>query len=98
MTDEQFTKLMTDLVAKIRADTPVDTRNLRRNATSGRPIGGGAFVISVSVRIAPYFPAVNYQEWYENGNPNPNYHYFEDSLERHLEEIAQRIGGIIEYE
>jgi hypothetical protein len=50
------------------------------------------------VRIAPYFPAVNYRQRYENGQPNPNYHYFEDSLERHLEEIAQQIGGVIEYE
>jgi hypothetical protein len=50
------------------------------------------------VRIAPYFPAVNYRERYENGQPNPNYHYFEDSLERNLEEIAQQIGGVIEYE
>lgn len=98
MTDEQFTSIMTSLVAKIRDDTPVDTGNLRGNATSGRPIGGGAFVISVSARIAPYFPAVNYRERYENGNPNPNYHYFENSLERHLETIAQQIGGVIEYE
>jgi hypothetical protein len=50
------------------------------------------------VRIAPYFKYVNYAERLPNGNPNPNYHYFEDSLERHLEEIAQQIGGVIEYE
>lgn len=98
MTDAEFNTIMTSLVAKIRDDTPIDTGNLRLTATSGRPIGGGAFVISVSARIAPYFPAVNYRERYENGQPNPNYHYFEDSLERHLEEIAQQIGGVIEYE
>ncbi len=98
MTDEQFTALMTDLVAKIRDDTPVDTGNLRGNATSGRPIGGGAFVISVTARIAPYFKYVNYMERFPSGKPNPNYHYFEDSLERHLETIAQQIGGVIEYE
>lgn len=98
MTDAEFNAIMTSLRAKIRGDTPIDTGNLRRTATSGRPIGGGAFVISVSVRIAPYFPAVNYRERYENGQPNKNYHYFEDSLERHLEEIAQQIGGVIEYE
>jgi hypothetical protein len=98
MTDSEFNTIMTALVAKIRDDTPVDTGNLRGNATSGRPIGGGAFVISVSVRIAPYFKYVNYAERFPNGNPNPNYHYFEDSLERHLEEIAQQIGGVIEYE
>lgn len=98
MTDVEFTKLMTSLVSDIRDDTPVDTGNLRGNATSGRPIGGGAFVISVSIRIAPYFPAVNYRERFPNGKPNRNYHYFEDSLERHLENIAQQIGGVIEYE
>jgi hypothetical protein len=98
MTDAEFNTIMTALVAKIRKDTPYDTHNLERYATSDRPIGGGAFVISVSTRIAPYFPAVNYRQRYENGQPNPNYHYFEDSLERHLEEIAQQIGGVIEYE
>jgi hypothetical protein len=98
MTDAEFNSIMTSLVARIRDDTPIDTGNLRLTATSGRPIGGGAFVISVSERIAPYFPAVNYRERYENGQPNPNYHYFENSLERHLETIAQQIGGVIEYE
>jgi hypothetical protein len=98
MTDAEFNTIMTSLAARIRDDTPVDTGNLRGNATSGRPIGGGAFVISVSVRIAPYFKYVNYAERFPNGNPNPNYHYLEDSLERHLEEIAQQIGGVIEYE
>lgn len=98
MTDAEFNAIMTALVAKIRKDTPYDTHNLERHATSGRPIGGGAFVISVSARIAPYFKYVNYAERLPNGNPNRNYHYFEDSLERHLEEIAQQIGGVIEYE
>lgn len=98
MPDSEFNTIMTALVAKIRKDTPYDTHNLERHATSGRPIGGGAFVISVSARIAPYFKYVNYAERFPNGNPNPNYHYFEDSLERHLEEIAQQIGGVIEYE
>jgi hypothetical protein len=98
MTDSEFSTLMSALVAKIRDDTPIDTGNLRGNATSGRPIGGGAFVISLSARIAPYFKYVNYAERLPNGNPNPNYHYFEDSLERNLEEIAQQIGGVIEYE
>jgi hypothetical protein len=98
MTDSEFSTLMSALVAKIRDDTPIDTGNLRGNATSGRPIGGGAFVISLSARIAPYFKYVNYAERFPNGNPNPNYHYFENSLERHLETIAQQIGGVIEYE
>lgn len=98
MTDAEFNTIMTSLVARIRDDTPIDTGNLRLTATSGRPIGGGAFVISVSARIASYFKYVNYAERFPNGNPNPNYHYFENSLERHLETIAQQIGGVIEYE
>lgn len=98
MTDAEFSSLMFALVANIRDDTPIDTGNLRRTATNGVPKGDSTFFITVSVRIAPYFPAVNYRERYENGQPNPNYHYFEDSLERHLEEIAQQIGGVIEYE
>lgn len=98
MTDSEFNTIMTALVAKIRADTPKDTGNLRKTATNGEPKGNSTFFITVSVRIAPYFPAVNYRQRYENGQPNPNYHYFEDSLERHLEEIAQQIGGVIEYE
>lgn len=98
MTDDEFSSLMSALVDKIRADTPYDTHNLERYATNGVPKGDSTFFITVSVRIAPYFPAVNYRERYPNGQPNPNYHYFEDSLERHLEEIAQQIGGVIEYE
>lgn len=98
MTDVEFSSLMTSLVSRIRDDTPIDTGNLRGNATNGVPKGNSTFFITVSVRIAPYFPAVNYRERYPNGQPNPNYHYFEDSLERHLEEIAQQIGGVIEYE
>jgi hypothetical protein len=98
MTDAEFSSFMSSLVAKIRDDTPYDTHNLERHATNGVPKGDSTFFITVSVRIAPYFPAVNYRERYPNGQPNPNYHYFEDSLERHLEEIAQQIGGVIEYE
>lgn len=98
MPDAEFNAIMTWLMAKIRKDTPYDTHNLERYATNGVPKGNSTFFITVSVRIAPYFPAVNYRQRYENGQPNPNYHYFEDSLERHLEEIAQQIGGIIEYE
>lgn len=98
MTDAEFSSFMTSLVDKIRDDTPWKTGNLSKFATNGVPKGDSTFFITVSVRIAPYFPAVNYRERYENGQPNPNYHYFEDSLERHLEEIAQQIGGVIEYE
>lgn len=98
MTDAEFSSIMSYLTARIRADTPKDTGNLRKFATNGVPKGNSTFFITVSTRIAPYFPAVNYRQRYENGQPNPNYHYFEDSLERHLEEIAQQIGGVIEYE
>ena len=98
MTDSEFSTLMSALVAKIRDDTPWKTGNLAGHATNGVAKGDSTFFITVSVRIAPYFQAVNYRQRYENGQPNPNYHYFEDSLERHLEEIAQQIGGVIEYE
>lgn len=98
MTDADFNTIMSALVAKIRDDTPWRTGNLAGHATNGVAKGDNTFFITVSVRIAPYFPAVNYRQRYENGQPNPNYHYFEDSLERHLEEIAQQIGGVIEYE
>lgn len=98
MTDEQFTALMTSLVDKIRADTPVDTSNLQKHATKGDPIGGDAFVITVDIKIAPYFPAVNYRKNFASGKPNKNYHYFENSFRAHLEEIAESIGGVIEYE
>lgn len=98
MTDAEFSTLMSALVAKIRDDTPWRTGNLAGHATNGVAKGDNTFFITVSARIAPYFKYVNYAERLPNGNPNRNYHYFEDSLERHLEEIAQQIGGIIEYE
>jgi hypothetical protein len=98
MTDAEFSTLMSALVEKIRADTPWRTGNLAGFATNGKAKGDSTFFITVSVRIAPYFPAVNYRERYPNGQPNPNYHYFENSLDRHLETIAQQIGGVIEYE
>lgn len=98
MTDHQFTQIMSAMVEKIREDTPKDTGNLRFTATYGKPKAHGKFEIRVSMRIAPYFHYVNSRENFPSGKPNYNYHYFQDSLKRHLEELAAEIGGTIEYE
>lgn len=108
MTDHQFTQIMTSLVDKIKDDTPWETGNLAGSATSGKPKGHGKFEIRVNVKIAPYFHAVNDNEYHLHrdkktgkivqGKPNKNYQYFQKSLEAHLEELAAEIGGILEYE
>ena len=98
MTDHRFTQIMYAFSDKIRADTPIDTGNLRRTATRGKPSGNGKFEITVVARIAPYFHYVNDMRTFPSGKPNPNYHYFNDSLETHLEELAAAIGGTIIYE
>ena len=59
MTDHRFTQIMYAFSDKIRADTPIDTGNLRRTATRGKPSGNGKFEITVVARIAPYFHYVN---------------------------------------
>lgn len=106
MTDKQFTRIMTALVADIRDDTPKKTRNLRKHATSGRSMAHGKFVISVSGRIAPYFEYVNYYPNHRHrnkdgivvdGSINRNYQYFEKSLEKHLEKYAKAAGGVVEH-
>ena len=97
MTDKQFTQLMTSMVADIRDDTPINTGNLRRNATRGRPIACGKYVITVSGRIAPYFGAVNNRKTYPSGKQNPNYKYFDNSLMAHLEKYAKAAGGTVEH-
>ena len=98
MTDHRFTQIMSGFVEKIRADTPIETGNLRRTATRGRPVGNGKFEINVVARIAPYFHYVNDMRNFPSGKPNRNYHYFNNSLENHLEELAAAIGGTIIYE
>lgn len=97
MTDKQFTQLVTAIKADIRHDTPKDTGNLRFNATDGRPVASGKYVITVSGRIAPYFGAVNNRARYPSGRPNPNYQYFEKSLMAHLEKYAKAAGGTVEH-
>ena len=97
MTDKQFTRIVTAIKADIKGDTPIDTGNLRYNATDGRPIAHGKYVITVSGRIAPYFHAVNYRERYDSGKRNRNYKYFEKSLNKHLEKYAKAAGGTVEH-
>ena len=98
MTDHRFNTIMSAMVEKIREDTPWKTGNLAGTATYGKPKAHGKFEIGVSVRIAPYFHYVNSRENFPSGKPNYNYHYFQKSLEKHLEELAAEIGGTLEYE
>ena len=97
MTDKQFTQLVTAIKADIRNDTPKRTGNLRFNATDGRPVSAGKYVITVSGRIAPYFGAVNNRARYPSGRPNPNYQYFEKSLMENLEKYAKAAGGVVKH-
>ena len=98
MTDHRFNTIMSAMVEKIREDTPWQTGNLAGTATYGKPKAHGKFEIGVKVSIAPYFHAVNSLKNFPSGKPNHNYHYFQKSLEKHLEELAAEIGGTLEYE
>lgn len=97
MTDKHFTQIVSAIKADIRSDTPIDTGNLRYNATDGRPVAHGKYVITVSGRIAPYFGAVNNRERFPSGKRNPNYRYFDESLMKHLEKYAKAAGGVVEH-
>lgn len=101
MTDRLFSKIMHGVVGDIRSMTPVRTRNLQRNATYGRPVAHGKFVIVVDANIAPYAPYVNnyphhvYRD--KNGNLvrgriNRNYRYFQRALVESLKKIGEVEG------
>lgn len=99
MTDEMFNKLMHGVVEDIRSMTPKRTRNLAKNATYGRPVAHGKFVIVVDSNIAPYATYVNdyshhvYRDKGGNlvkGKANKNYHYFQ----RALVETLKKIGSV----
>lgn len=91
MTDKTFNRLMHGVVEDIRKGTPVDTRNLQKNATKGAPVAHGQFVIEVNGLIASYFRYVNnYREL--NGRRNRNYRYFQRALNTALEKIG-RVEG-----
>ena len=101
MTEQLFNKLMHGVVADIRGMTPKRTGNLRKNATYGRPVANGKFVIVVDANIAPYAPYVNnyshhvYRDKSGNlvkGNINKNYRYFQRALTESLKKIGEVEG------
>lgn len=101
MTDKVFNQIMHGVVSDIRPMTPVRTGNLKKNATYGRPVAHGKFVIVVDANIAPYAPYVNnyshhvYRDKTGNlvkGRINRNYHYFQRALIKSLEKIGSVEG------
>lgn len=102
MTDNEFSRLTSSFLDEIQSMTPINknfkapTRgNLRMRATRGKAIAHGKYVVSVSARIAPYFPYVNYQEKFESGKPNPNYQYLENAIDTAINNLARKAGGFI---
>lgn len=101
MTDHLFNRLMHGVVSDIRSMTPVQTGNLKKNATYGRPVAHGKFVIVVDADIAPYAPYVNNYPHHvhrdKNGNlvrgrANRNYRYFQRALVASLKKIGEVEG------
>lgn len=101
MTEQLFNKLMHGVVADMRSMTPQRTGNLRKNATYGRPVASGKFVIVLDANIAPYAPYVNnyshhmYRDKSGNlvkGRSNRNYRYFQRALVESLKKIGEVEG------
>ncbi len=95
MTDTEFTRIMSSMLAGVRKDTPRDTGNLRKPATSGNPISHGKYELTVSVRKAPYFYYVNERKRPCSRHGESHYHYFDNAVNKQIEIIARKAGGYV---
>lgn len=89
--------------SEFRGITPIDTGNLRYNATRYEWTSPTTFVIYVSgngkTGIAPYMPFTN-EEWISprwHGKKNPNEGWFERGVELVAKTIARELKGTLKY-
>lgn len=111
MTDNEFSKIVHELLGTIKSMTPRATGNLADKSTKVRASGANEMRVFVDAGsgqrkpmegIAPYFWLVNYRRTYPVKTPhgvqqkeNRNYHYYEKAVETAIERLATKIGGDI---
>lgn len=82
----------------LRFQTPIDTGNMRYNATYAKYLGDGVWEIVVDESIAPYVPYTN-EPWISekwNGKKNPNEGWFDRASALVATYIAGRLQGQVE--
>jgi hypothetical protein len=81
---------------EVKNSSPFDTGNLRYNAIRFKD-EGRTLVIYVDEAIAPYMPYTN-ELWISpkwHGKRNPNEGWFDDTAEKLVAALAQRLGGTL---
>ena len=81
-----------------RTLVPIDTGNMRYNATQLRSVGYGVYEIVVDKNIAPYVPFTN-EPWTSpkwGGKKNPNEGWFDSAADLIANIIAAQLGGRLE--
>ncbi len=95
MTQEQFDALVKELVEIVKAETPIDTGNLRYNAVKFEYKGNNKVEIYVDESEAPYMPYTN-EPWISpkwNGQQNPNEEWWQNTVEKLVQHIVSKYGG-----
>jgi len=81
-----------------KARVPVDTGNMRYNATKLMPLGHDRYRLYIDKNIAPYFPYVDgpwvHPRW--QGAKNPNEKFFEKAAIAFANELTSRLNGKME--
>ena len=108
----KFDKVFLEAIEQLRKQAPKDTGNLRYNAIKYRWVSDSRFEIYVDVGDtdafvskqkfllgqAPYMPFTN-EEWISprwNGKKNPNQDWWNKAIEKVIQFIARRLGGLLE--
>ena len=95
MTVEKFEGVCNVAFDAVRRYTPIDTGNLRYNATNMEYVGNNKCNIYVDESIAPYMPYTN-EPWKDKrwkGKKNPNEHWWQDTAKDVAQIIADELGG-----
>lgn len=79
----------------IKMSTPINTGNLRHNATKLESLGNGIYKIYIDETIAPYVPFTN-EPWLSEfwaGKKNPNEGWWQRAVEKAVFRMAIELGG-----
>lgn len=97
ISEAEQAQVMYSTLAYLKGLTPIDTGNLRYNATKVENLGGGKWRLYVDENIAPYMPYTN-EPWISpkwNGKKNPNEGWFERATDLVARYIATLLHGTL---
>lgn len=95
MNDAEFAEIAVRFFQMFQMVVPIDTGNMRYNATQFNTGGMGQYEIIVNGDIAPYAVYTN-EPWTSpkwNGKQNPNEGWIDDTVETIAEFLAFTLGG-----